>query len=138
MATDPDGDIVTALAAAGIGLTAAVNLFRGMPMPVQSGVPDKAVFVIAGGGPAPQSYSGSTVERRYSAVKVMVRSDPSGVPGAFAAGQTLARSVRNVLHHILIAGYIDVRVNESEPIPLPADEQGRHMWSINGELWHEA
>jgi hypothetical protein len=131
----PDIDILTALAAAGIGLSRGINLFCGPPRAANPPtIPHQAVFVLASGGPEQEAYSdGTTTERRYSAVQVRVRSNPRG----FDAGNTLARQVRDALHHRTLTGYLDVRAMQSEPIYIGEDEPGHHEFSVNLELWTE-
>lgn len=135
MATDPDGDVVTYLAAQIGALTANTNLFASKEQAAGDGVPHGAVFALASGGPAPEAYieGGAGDERRWSGVQVMTRSEPR----EYDAGKTLARLVRDTLHHAAITGYIDVAVNETEPNYLGENEAGNHRWTSNVELFHE-
>jgi len=135
MATDPDGDLVTYLAANIAALTANVNLFASKRQAAGDGIPHLAVFVLATGGPGPEAYveGGSGDERRYSAVQVMSRS----APDEYNASKTLARLILNTLHHATITGYLDVRVLETEPNYLGEDDSGDHLWTSNFELFHE-
>ncbi len=135
MATDPDGDVVTYLAANVVALTANANLFASKEQAEGDGIPHEAVFVLASGGPAPEAYldGNSGTERQYSGLQIMTRSEPRD----YNAGKALARSVRNTLHHSAISGYIDVRTNETEPLYLGEDGDGHHRWTTNLELWHE-
>ena len=128
----PDVDVAARLVAAGIGLTLGTNLFRGKERPPAApGIPHKAVFCLASGGAGPQAYAdGTALQLRYPSVQVFVRSDPND----FAAGQTLARAVRDALHHATVAGYVNVEVVESEPNYLSEDEQGHHLWTVNVDL----
>lgn len=134
MATDPDGDAVTYLAANIPALTKDVNLFASKEMAAGDGVPHEAVFVLAAGGPAPEAYAdGTTTELWYPALQVITRSKPRDYNG----GLVLARLVLSTLHHAPLAGYVDVRVNESEPNHVAETDAGSHVWSNNFELWNE-
>ena len=134
MATEPDLDLVNAIDTALATLTLGTDLFRGVMRAVGPGSPNEAVAVLATGGPQPLAYlDGTAIERYFSALQIRIRS----IERSFRTGQALARSVRDVAHHASIAGYIDTRVLESEPLYLGSDDEGNHEWSINVEMWHE-
>lgn len=135
MATDPDGDVVTYLNTNVGALTTNTNLFASKEQAEGDGIPHLAVFVLPTGGPAPQAYvdGNSGTEQRFSGVQVMSRS----APRAYNAGKTFARLIRDTLHHAAISGYVDVRVNESEPLYLGENDAGAHLWTSNLELLHE-
>ena len=139
MPSDPDKDVFDSLNTNIAALTAGTNLFRGKMQPAERsasdpGTPAEAVFVLASGGPPQEAYfAPTTLERRFSGVQCRIRSDERD----FGGGQTLARSVRDALHHKTLAGYIDVRVLETEPLYIAEDNEGHHEWSVNVELWHE-
>lgn len=137
----PDADLATRLAA---GLTSALgagyvygttgaNIFRGPPRKPGNGIPVKAMFCLATGGPVPQQYTtdGSTSEVRYTSVQVTIRGDVE----AFGAGQTLARACRDALHKSTISGYFNVEVRESEPTFIGVDDQESPRWTINVSMW---
>lgn len=132
----PDADIAARLDTALGSLTLGVNLFRGKEQPYSStGIPHQAVFCLATGGPAPEAYlfGGTGVELRYPAVQILVRSNPRD----FAGGQALVRTIRDAVHHATIAGYVEVRVAETEPNYVREDDEGHHAWTINVELISE-
>jgi hypothetical protein len=134
MATTPDSDLVTYLDAQVGALTIGTNLFAGKPRAIKPTVADKAVFVLSSGGPEPQAFcSGTSVEERDSSVSVRVRSDGAD----FSGGQTLARLVRDTVHHSTIAGYKDVSAQQAEPIYIGEDDDGHHEWSVNVTMKHE-
>lgn len=133
MATAPDTDVAAAIVAAALGYTEGTNLFRGKMRAVGGGIPTKAVFVLATGGPAPETYANSSTKFFFSAVQIMIRSDERD----FQSGQADARAIRNALHHVDLAGYITVNAQESEPLYLGEADEGYHLWSVNLELWHE-
>jgi hypothetical protein len=132
MAT-PAEDLVTVLAAAGLGLVPGTNIFRGPPRAPSAGVPSKAVFCLGTGGYPPRPFvDGSGLCVRQPTVQITIRSDAED----FAGGEALARDVSNAVHMHPPAGYGDVLVRESEPTYLGQDEAGRHLWSINAEMRH--
>ena len=128
MATQPDNDLAVFLDTNVGALTSGTNLFRGFPRGVDTGIPDQCVFCLVSGGQAPDPFvaGGTGDEQRYSEVMIRVRSNPHD----FQGGQTLARSVRNAVHHKVIAGYINVEVRESDPMFLGETEKGHSEWSI--------
>lgn len=137
MATTPDIDVVDHIDTALGTLTKGTNLFagpvRGHDVP-DAGVPDEAVFVLATGGPAPLAFiaGGSGTEQRFSSLLIRVRSDPND----FQGGQTLARSVRDAIHHSIPTGYIEAAVRETDPSYLGVTNKGHHEWSIGVDLMH--
>ena len=134
MATTPALDLATYIGTNVGALTLGTNLFVGKVRAKSAQIPSKAVFCLAGGGPAPTAYAdGTTTNYRQSAIQVRVRD----VPRDFGAGQTLARAVRDAVHQKTIAGYVDVYVEQSEPIYINEDSQGHHEWSINVMMTHE-
>lgn len=136
-APTPDGDLVTRIVAGlGAGYTDGTNVFRGAPRKPGNGVPRKAIFCLASGGPRPEQYTqgaGTTSEIRYTSVQVYVRGDVND----FATGQTLARDTRDAVHKATVSGYVNVEVNESEPTFLGVDDQECPRWSLNVTMWRE-
>jgi hypothetical protein len=132
MASDPDLDLVTHLATQGIG-TAATNLFRG-PVRDATGVPDASVFCLLAGGPAPESFvdGGASADYRRSSVQINTRSAPDDYNGGLAK----AKAASAAAHKASLAGYVDVRVRESEPLYLGRDEKARHRFSSNVTMEH--
>lgn len=128
----PDAAVVTHLAAAGLGLTAGTNLFRGTMRPVAAGVPALAVFVAETGGPPPVPYIDAAVngDTWHFDVQVMIR----GNRETTAAARTLARNIRNSLHRATITGYLSVVAQQSAPTPLGFDESERPLFSVNVRL----
>jgi len=138
MATSPDSDVVTKLnGVSGWTTGAGRNLFRGPVRPPSTEIPHAACFVLASAGPAPEAFSGSTPELRYSAVQVRTRSNAGTTSSVYVDGLTKARATRDALHHATISGYHDVRAMQTEPVYIGVDESGHHEWSINLELWHD-
>lgn len=143
MANYPAQDLATALAAGGSialpsppGGTVTVG-YNGAPNNITAGPakePDEVVAnqhinVLQTGGPPPMPLMGSAPNANiYQArVQVTVRSKVD----SFGPGEALARGVRDKLHLVVIAGYIDVLCQESEPNYLGVDERGLHRWSVN-------
>jgi hypothetical protein len=114
-------------------LVSGTNLFAGPIRDLPGTIPDKAVFCLATGGPAPEAFVSAATgnEERYHAVQVRVR----GNPRDFASAVTLARGVRDTLHRTVPSGYLECAVRETEPNYLGQDEQGRDDFSINVELY---
>lgn len=143
MAADPSHDLATALGAGGSitlpnppGGTVTVgynispnNIVKGPSRDTDSIVGDQLVNVLATGGPPPMPLMGAAPNLNiYQArVQVTVRSKVE----QFAAGEALARGCRDKLHLVVLAGYIDVLAQESEPNYLGVDDRGTHRWSLN-------
>lgn len=143
MATTPDMDLATHIGANVGALTLGTNVFAGKLMESSpkgsSGLyPDKAVACLADAGDPPEAYAdGTSTELRPSEVTVLIRSDVRAVASSFADGQTLARAVRDAVHHASVSGYIDVAVLSAEPVYRGEDNAGRHQWSIQVRMLHE-
>ena len=135
MSTTPDIDLATHIGTNVGALTLGTNILAGPVRAVGTGVPDLCVFATATGGSAPEPfiYGGSGNEQRYHQLLVRIRS----APRAFEAGQTLARSVRDAVHHTTVAGYIDVEVRETDPVYLGVDDKGHHDWTVGVEMYSE-
>ena len=135
MAVPPDSAVSSILAGASIGLTVGTNLFLGPVREQAAGMPHKAVFCLATGGPSPlmhvQGNTGPDIKR--SNVQIRIRSDV----GAFAVGQALARSVWSALQRATFTGYMGIACRESEPVYLGQDDTEHHEWSVNVETWRE-
>lgn len=134
----PDLDVADHLAAAvpapDLG-TVGVDIFRGPVRPAVAGhVPHAAIFVLATGGPAPEPYfrvGASSASFYKVSVQVRVR----GNVEKFLDAQTKALQVRDKLHLAEIAGYVAVKVLQSEPIYLGQDDLEHHEFSVNATLW---
>lgn len=124
-----DQDLVTHLAAAGVGLTAGTNLFRGPVRGALDEVPGEAVFVLLSGG-FREGRIGNARVVRDAAIQIVVR----GKRDAFEAGITLARNVWDAVHYAVIAGYLDVQCDQGEPLYLGETEDGRHQWAVNATM----
>lgn len=143
MAANPGLDIATYLAADGtLSLVLGTSVFNGPVRPVSAQIPERAVFCLASGGPAPQAYlDGGAEDERIVTVQIRVRS----APGDFAGGLTLAQGCRDRVHHKLAAiaragsggTYDDSHVLEDQPNYIGTDGQGCHEWAVNVELWHD-
>ena len=135
MATAPEQDLITHLASVIGPLVSNTNLFSGKVQEKSSTIPSECVFVNPTGGEEPQAFfeDGSKIELRYSRLQVRIRSNP----GEYNEGLTLARLVRDNIHHQGIAGYIDVAIVEGEPNHLSEDTTGHHDWSLNVLMRHE-
>jgi hypothetical protein len=125
-----DTPVTTALAAGGLGLAEATNLFRGPPRD-GDGIASTSVFATATGGPPPVDYidGGSGASLKTKTCLVTVRS----AKDTFATGQALAESCWSVLHKATPSGWISFDVRESAPNYLGIDDSGRHLWTFNVE-----
>ena len=122
--TVPATDVATELAGAGIGLTLGTNLFMGPMRDASASVPKNAVFVKGLPGGLPQRTMGESDEIRSPLVSVNVRWT------TFDAGDTKIRQVQEALQAATISGYIDVVAQQSEPLVLPPDNEGLHMFMM--------
>lgn len=133
--SQPDLDVATALAGAGLGLSLEENLFWGKEREVDpdSGIPSKAVFVVNRLGGAPENYcdSARTPQAHEPLLQIVVRSDPQ----EFSAGYALARSIQNALHDVALPGYDACRVTQPEPVAIGESDSGEHLFSLNVHLW---
>jgi hypothetical protein len=94
----------------------------------------KACFVILDGGILPQSFIGESRVVRFASVQTMVRADRHDYDG----GLDDARELHDTIKYAALTDYIDVRVDESEPLYLGEDEDGQSEWSIRATLWFES
>lgn len=143
MANYPAQDLATALASGGsialptppggsvtVGYNGAPNnILAGPVRESDEVVTNQLINVLQGGGPPPMPLMGAAPNANiYQArVQVLVRSKVE----EFAAGEALARGVRDKLHLVALAGYIDTAAQESEPNYLGVDGRGLHRWSVN-------
>lgn len=127
---DPDVDLATQIATA-LSLTLGKDVFHGPIKDPGTYVSHKAVFVIPTGGSL-REIKGVATKFHRSTLQILVRSDEED-PGG---GLSFARTVRDAVHYTPPTGYLDVRVQQSEPIQLPADDEKHHLWSINVEVWY--
>ncbi len=130
----PETEVATRAAAEVAELTLGTNIFDGPRREVGANVPVKAVFCSPNGGPAPTAILNTAQTKiRNSNVFILVRSEQE----KFTAGILLARAVRDAVHYAPLVGFIDVRVEESEPNYLGQDDARNHEWSMNVNLNNE-
>jgi hypothetical protein len=139
---NPGLDLATALVAAtpvgGVALVLApasgCNVFAGPVQPPSDDVPDRAVFCVAYGGPAPEPYmDGTNQDWHESRVQVWVRSAHLDYVG----GEAFARAVAAALQRRTVAGYVLVLALD-EPSYMGQDEQGCHEWAVNFRMGHKS
>lgn len=125
MTQDPQLDVATFLAAAGLNLTLGTNLFTGEVLAVSSSVPAESVFVEAQRGERPRPYLGAgnmwPVE-----VDITVR----GPAGNREAARLRARAIRDALHRAAISGYVIVLSVDAEPEHVGADDAECHEYTF--------
>lgn len=129
MPLSPEVDLVDELVTA-LSLTAGTDIFDSPVRPPGRGVAEKAIFISPSGGPAPQALAGQALAIRRSALTVRVRGDQSDFDG----GLSFARSARDAIQYAALAAYIDVRIQETDPIYLGQDDEEHHEWNINVEM----
>lgn len=113
--------------AAALSMVLGTDVFNG---PVRE-EPARGVWCLTYGGRAPDDIVGNPADSyQYPRVQIRVRD----LQENFGSGETLARNVREAIHLLVPAGYIDCRAIESAPLYLGADDFGRHEWAINVEL----
>lgn len=129
--TSPAGDMITKIAAAGVGFTLGSNMFEGYDRPTDEYIPVNALFVRGGGGPAPDRVMGLSKEERTAVVHLRMRWN------RFEEGDAKIRSVMEALQGTTISGYQDVDPVQSEPIPLPPTEERHVMWLLSYRMRYE-
>ncbi len=124
-------DVSTALAAAGIGLTAGTNLFMGAIQAPSTRVPIDSTFIGSAPGAAPERFMGEVTEIRSPMIHIRTRS------GSFQTGDTRIRLIQDTMQAFPISGYLDVKAVQSEPTYLGQTKEGHHLWSMSHVLVQE-
>lgn len=126
--TEPAADLSTFLAANVAGLTSGTNLFVSKRRPVSNNFPRSAVFLSGVPGLPVTRVMGDVENVRYAVVETELRWV------TYAGGDSKIREIQDALQGPTIAGYLDVAVLESEPIPLGADDEGNHLFALNVQM----
>jgi hypothetical protein len=134
MADAPDLAVATILQTAGVG-TLGSTIFRGPVRPVGAGVPHKAAFCLATGGPAPESQCAANVGPDILRATVQVR--VRGNVGDYGGGVGFARQIWTALQRATYSGYMGIVCRESEPVYLGRDDTEHDEWSVNVETTRE-
>ena len=127
MGKAPEEDVVAAINTGIAWATTGTNLFYGPVRPAGDEYPSRCIFVVPTGGAAPEAFLGQSYAYRRSALQIRTRGDRQDYNAALAD----ARAIRDVVHYAVLSGYVDCRVQNTEPIPLGTDEAGHHEFSIN-------
>ncbi len=122
--TIPANDVATELDGAGISLTLGTNLFTGPLREVSASVPRDAIFIKGLPGGLPERTMGQVDEIRSPLVSVQVRNT------SFNGGDTKVRDIQETLTGVVIAGYLDIATQQSEPLYIGQDNEGLHLWSM--------
>ncbi len=122
--TIPANDVATELDGAGISLTLGTNLFTGPFREVSPRVPKDSVFIKGLPGGLPERTMGQVDEIRSPLVSVQVRNT------SFNGGDTKVRAIQETLTGVVIAGYLDIATQQSEPLYIGQDNEGLHLWSM--------
>lgn len=120
--SNPNADLVTFLAGAGLSLTKGTNLYQGAFRGPDGKVGRNAVFVYPSGSPPPVRSMGQTTEVRFALMLVQTRW------AKYAEGNLKAQAIQNALQGASISGYLDVVLGESLPVYLGQDEVGDHLF----------
>lgn len=123
---NPEEDVATFLAAAGLGLTLGANLFTGPVLAVGTGVPASAVFCINAPAERPEPFAGSGTSTYAADVEVTIR----GAPDARGPARALAASIIEALQMATLSGYHLVLVVDSVPEYVKKDQQGCHEYAV--------
>lgn len=124
---DLDAVVVAQLAAAGLGLSAGTNLFRGRVQPAGDFIPARAVFCLLLAGDANVPYLGNTGDWQEQRVQVRVRAAADD----YAGGQSLAAAVIAALHRAALPGFTLALVDTPRAAPIGHDAQGLPEWSLH-------
>lgn len=129
-----DTDIAQYLHDAGVGVfnQAGANIFTHPVLPPSDYVPAKSVFIFAPTGGQQPSRMFDGAEIRYPAFTVRVR----GNVNDYLDGQSFANTVYQTLESAKIAGYIDCKCSQSQPVWIGYTNE-MPEWNINIELWIE-
>jgi hypothetical protein len=121
-------DVAARLAAAGLGLTLATNLFYG-PLRDEGVAPDAAVTVLLTGSyPFEPDLGGKDApDLKPLTVQVNVRSAAND----YANGSTLASACVEAIHKQETGSANVSWTVSSAPTYLGPDTKGRHRWSLN-------
>lgn len=134
-APTPEQDVAAALAAA-LTLVVGTDIKYGVKRsPLEPGNDTVSIWVAPTGGPPPEDFLNAAVDGAmfHASLQVLVLS-PSSDPDNYSAGLLLARQARDALHTKTIGTYIAVRVVQSEPFSLGADEAARWEFAFTVTL----
>lgn len=131
----PDLDVATVIASAGVGVILGVSLFLGKVREVSDAIPSRAVFCLTHGGRTPINYIDAAIspQLREPMVQIRVRSHAQD----FAGGQALARSVKDAVHDKPPTGYYACRIEQAEPWYLGETQAGEHEFTMDAHLYYE-
>ncbi len=134
MARSPQEELTLRIAERVDDLFFRENLFQGgkRAVDVDSGIPVRAVFVQADGGPPPNDFKDGGSLGKRPTVQIMVRGDHEDHEG----GLQLARRVLDACTFPAgVEDYHSVMPIQPEPSPLPADDDGHPLWVFGVEMW---
>lgn len=134
-----DVDIVNMLqpAVTTSSLVIGQSIFNGPVKPPGDFVDDLAVFIVPFSGPPPEAFGGAGTTSIYkSNWQLWIRGGQRDYDTAFVLAKEIARLLQSD-REISIPGYMDVQLNESEPIYNGVDDDGLHEFSLNVELIYD-
>lgn len=130
MATPDHVAAVLALIATDAAWTTDTNLFRGAMQPVDTGVPQEAIFVLNTSGPEPINFIASQEWRPRA--QVVYR----GNRGLYGTSYATARAIFALVHDVVPAGYFECRSISSGPNDLSGGSNNNEedIFTINLRL----
>ena len=131
----PEIDVAAYLSQVVDSLTENTNLWYGCVLPPDDNVPELAAFVLLSGGEEPLAFADNqgTGSENKATVQVFVRGEKYKYPAAMA----LAREIYSALKYASISGYVECAPQQSAPIFLGLDKDGRPAISINYRLIYD-
>jgi hypothetical protein len=117
---DDIGDFLLGATATGTGFSGILGTLFLSDFPDG---PDAATAVVESGGTPPET----TMAIDYRRFSVLVR----GVENSYQATQLRADQIYTLLHCAALSGTIYCYADQSGPLPLGMDEQGRPLFSLN-------
>jgi hypothetical protein len=92
-------------------------------------MPDACIFMVTTGGVEPTDQMGGNESIQHPVIQVRIRHDDK------ALGQSDADDVWQILHDADLTDYAPTRMQQSDALYLGQDDDARHDWSVNVELF---
>lgn len=100
--------------------------------PKDAKMPDTCIFMQPAGGPEPEDHFGTNESVQEPVIQVRVRVTPD----AYLDGVSDAHDIWQILHDERPSSdYSSSTMRQSSPLYLGQDDDGRHEWSINVQLF---
>ena len=134
--TRPEVVCSTLLAAGGLSLTLATNMFTGPPKPPSAAIPRNCVFIFGIQSFQPRPYLGVGTDYRQFRTSLYVRRHAD----QFETGQTLAREIWRTLQRANVSahtGFFGALMEEADPQYYGMDDEDNHRWSMTCRLLYK-